>query len=104
MTGYSFFFRSVHVRDKNNSGGFAGTDNVGNEPRGLLSLPLADTIREVVFLYQDLHELLMNSSSTLRYFANLPVPVQMEAHRRNDFIRTAEQLHRYVDSMAGLQD
>lgn len=50
-------------------------------------------------MYQDLHELLMSSDSTRRYFMKLPVNVQMTVHRRNDEIRTAEALHRYVDHM-----
>mgnify|MGYP006875884232 CR=1 FL=1 len=50
-------------------------------------------------MYQDLHELLMGSDSTRRYFMRLPVRVQMTVHRQNDEIRTSEELHRYVDHM-----
>lgn len=55
-------------------------------------------------MYQNLHELLMRSSSTRSYFTELPVEAQMEAHRQNDFIRTAEQLHRYMDCIADRQN
>lgn len=47
-------------------------------------------------MYRDLHELLMRSSSTCRYFTSLPVEVQMDLHRMNSSIRTAEQLHRWA--------
>ena len=60
---------------------------------------LADTICEVIFLYQDLHELLLHSYTTREYFVNLPVRVQLTAHQMNDEIRTAEQLHRVIDRM-----
>lgn len=59
----------------------------------------ADTICGVILLYQDLHELLMQSDSTREYFMKLPVRVQMTAHRMNDEIRTPEELHRAIDHM-----
>lgn len=54
-------------------------------------------------MYQDLHELLMNSSSTRQYFMKLPVSVQMTLHQQNDDIRTANELHQYVDRMTKIQ-
>lgn len=50
-------------------------------------------------MYRDLHELLMNSYSTRQYFINLPVNVQMTVHQQNDQIKTAEELHQYVNHM-----
>ena len=51
-----------------------------------------------VIILQNLHELLNKSSSTRKYFLSLPVEVQMDVHQFNDTIKTAEQLHRYVDT------
>lgn len=50
-------------------------------------------------MYQDLHELLMSSDVTRQFFMKLPVHVQMTVHQQNDQIRTAEELHQYVDHM-----
>lgn len=50
-------------------------------------------------MYRDLHELLMCSDSTRQYFMKLPVNVQLTVHRQNDEIKTAEDLHQYVDHM-----
>jgi hypothetical protein len=60
---------------------------------------LADTNCEVIFMYQDLHELLMSSDVTRQFFMKLPVHVQMTVHQQNDQIRTVEDLHQYVDHM-----
>ena len=40
--------------------------------------------------YANLHELIMHSSSTRRYFLSLPVSVQMQLHEQGDYIRSAE--------------
>ena len=48
-------------------------------------------------MYENLHALLMDSDSCRQYFLKLPVRVQMTVHRNNDEIRTAEELHKYVD-------
>ena len=45
----------------------------------------------------DLHDLIRRSSSTRRYFLSLPVGMQMDLHEKNAHIRTAEELHRFVD-------
>lgn len=50
-------------------------------------------------MYQDLHDLLVNSDSTRLYFMKLPVCVQLTAHKQNEEIKTAEELHKYVDHM-----
>lgn len=71
---------------------------MGNVPLLFFST-LRNTIRGVIFMYQDLHELLMSSDSTRRYFMKLPVSVQLTVHRQNNEIHTAEALHRYVDHM-----
>ena len=40
----------------------------------------------------NLHELIMHSSSTRRYFLSLPVSVQMQLHEQGGYIRSAESL------------
>ena len=50
-------------------------------------------------MYQDLHDLLMNSDSTRQYFMKLPVNLQLTVHKQNEEIKTAEELHKYVDHM-----
>lgn len=50
--------------------------------------------------YRDLHELIFSSSSSRKYFLELPVEVQMKLHAINDFIRTQDELRRsaeYID-------
>ena len=42
--------------------------------------------------YANLHELIMHSSSTRRYFLSLPVSVQMQLHEQGGYIRSAESL------------
>jgi len=59
----------------------------------------AETICEVVYMYEDLHALLIDSDSCREYFMKLPVYVQLTVHQRNDEIRTEEELHKYVDLM-----
>ena len=48
----------------------------------------------------DLHDLIRHSSSTRRYFLSLPVGMQMDLHEKNEHIRTAEELHRFVDYLS----
>lgn len=46
--------------------------------------------------YEDLHNLLKSSSSTRKYFLSLPVETQLSLHNHNDYIHTAEELHRKI--------
>ena len=50
-------------------------------------------------MYQNLHDLLMNSDNTRQYFMKLPVNVQLTVHQMNDEIKTPERLQKYVDHM-----
>lgn len=46
--------------------------------------------------YNNLHDMINSSSSTRRYFLSLPVEMQISLHKHNDYIHTAEELHRKV--------
>ncbi|WP_164997133.1 hypothetical protein [Clostridium minihomine] len=46
---------------------------------------------------ENLQDLIRRSSSTRKYFMSLPVPAQLELHRYNEHVKTADQLHRYAD-------
>ena len=46
--------------------------------------------------YLNLHELIQNSSSSRRYFLSLPVETQIDLHKLNSFIHTAQELHAYT--------
>ncbi len=56
------------------------------------------TIRaEVIQLqYTNLHDLILGSSSTRRYFLSLPTDMQMQLHEYNDLIHSAAELHAQV--------
>ncbi|HEX3037820.1 MAG TPA: hypothetical protein VHO94_02360 [Oscillospiraceae bacterium] len=45
----------------------------------------------------DLRTLLMNDYDLRAFFVTLPVRVQMTLHQENDNIKSAEELHKYVD-------
>lgn len=45
----------------------------------------------------NLAELIQRSSSTRQYFLSLPVDVQMKLHHRNEYIRSAYELHNHAD-------
>ncbi len=47
--------------------------------------------------YDNLQSLLQNSSGTRRYFVGLPVPVQLQLHERNEFIRTQQDLRLHAE-------
>lgn len=52
------------------------------------------TLAEVIFLlYNDLQDLIRHSYSSRQYFMSLPVSLQTELHKNNNFIRSAYQLH-----------
>lgn len=50
--------------------------------------------------YENLKELINESSSTRRYFLSLPVGVQMKLHEQNEFIHSAYELHRNAEIIA----
>lgn len=47
--------------------------------------------------YNNLNDLINSSSSTRKYFLSLPVDMQMSLHEHNDYIHTAQELHRKVE-------
>lgn len=47
--------------------------------------------------YDNLHDLIHNSNSSWKYFVSLPVAVQAELHKHNDYIHSAEQFHIHAD-------
>ena len=49
--------------------------------------------------YNKLTQLLSDSSSSRRYFLNLPVEMQLELHKYNDNVRTAHELHEMVEAL-----
>lgn len=49
--------------------------------------------------YDNLQSLIRNSSSSRKYFLSLPVDMQMELHRQNEYIHSAQQLHSLVYSI-----
>ena len=46
--------------------------------------------------YDNLHDLIYNSSSTRKYFLSLPVEMQMSLHKHSDYIHTSHELHQMV--------
>ncbi len=46
--------------------------------------------------YANLHDLIMRSSSTRRYFLSLPVSLQLQLHEQNACIHSAAQLRAQV--------
>ncbi len=48
--------------------------------------------------YENLHQLIDSSSSSRAYFLSLPVFTQLGLHKQNEFIHTAEELHRFADT------
>ena len=49
--------------------------------------------------YENLNQLVRESSSTRRYFLSLPVETQIELHEHNDYIHTSAELHRRVRAL-----
>lgn len=49
--------------------------------------------------YTDLQELIQRSSSARKYFLSLPVEMQLTLHTHNDYIHTADELHRRVGAV-----
>lgn len=49
--------------------------------------------------YENLNQLVRESSSSRRYFLSLPVSMQLKLHEHNDYIHTADELHRRTDAI-----
>lgn len=49
--------------------------------------------------YENLNQLVRESSSFRRYFLSLPVSMQLKLHVHNDYIHTADELHRRTDAL-----
>lgn len=49
--------------------------------------------------YKNLNRLIRENSSSRRYFLSLPVETQIELHEHNDYIHTADELHRCTDAI-----
>lgn len=49
--------------------------------------------------YENLNQLIRESSSSRRYFLSLPVSMQLKLHEHSDYIHTADELHRRTDAI-----
>lgn len=49
--------------------------------------------------YADLHDLLIHSSSTRRYFLSQPVKMQLALYNRGNYIHTAHELRMHIDAV-----
>ncbi|MCB5393423.1 hypothetical protein LIP62_04305 [Longicatena caecimuris] len=49
--------------------------------------------------YDNLNQMVRESSSTRRYFLSLPVPMQIKLHDQSEYIHSAAELHRRVDEI-----
>ncbi len=49
--------------------------------------------------YNNLTQLLSESSDSRRYFMNLPVEMQLELHKCNDSVRTSRELKDMVETL-----
>lgn len=49
--------------------------------------------------YENLKQLIQQSASSRSFFLSLPVNMQMKLHEHNDYIHTAEELHRHADAI-----
>lgn len=50
--------------------------------------------------YNNMTELLSESSDTRRYFLNLPQEMQIELHKFNDSVRTPRELRQRVEAIS----
>lgn len=53
--------------------------------------------------YDNLNDLINSSSSSRRYFLSLPVKMQLSLHELNDYIHSAEELHRKAGEIEGYE-
>ena len=49
--------------------------------------------------YNNLQDLIYNSSSSRKYFLSLPVSMQLSLHENNDYIHTNAGLHAHVEAI-----
>ena len=49
--------------------------------------------------YENLNQLVHESSSSRSFFLSLPVSMQMKLHEHNDCIHTADELHLHTDAL-----
>ncbi len=49
--------------------------------------------------YNNLTQLLSESTDSRRYFMNLPVEMQLELHKYNDSVRTSRELRDMVETL-----
>lgn len=49
--------------------------------------------------YESLNQLIRESSSSRRYFLSQPVDIQLKLHKHNNYIHTADELHRRTDAI-----
>lgn len=62
--------------------------------------PSANNICGVILLnYNDLQDLIYNSSSSRKYFLSLPVLMQIKLHEHNNYIHTSAGLHAHVEAI-----
>ena len=52
--------------------------------------------------YNTLADMISKSSCSRKYFLSLPVDVQIELHKRNDYIHSLQELHRNADNIRQL--
>lgn len=52
--------------------------------------------------YDNLQSLIKNSSSSRKYFLSLPIDIQLELHKHNEYIHCAQQLHCLSDSIGNM--
>lgn len=64
-----------------------------------MTLNIYNNSEVVILKYDNLQSLIQNSNSTRKFFLSLPVNVQLELHKHNDYIHSANQLHNLVYSM-----
>lgn len=58
----------------------------------------ANNTQGVIYLYyNNLQDLIYNSSSSRKYFLSLPVSMQLSLHEHNDYIHTSAGLHTLAD-------
>lgn len=49
--------------------------------------------------YDNLNQLIRESNSSRKYFLSLPVSMQLKLHEHNNYIHTADELHRRTDEI-----
>lgn len=74
-------------------------------PLCIFQIIMQKIISEVIELqYDNLQSLIRNSSSTRNYFLSLPVDMQLELHKHNEYIHSAQQLHNLAYSIKNMNN